>query len=152
MKFLPNKGNKGEIVLLVLFVIYLIMGYNTPLPLANLIDTTYGKVVVILVALALFSHTSIVLGILVFIVAYQLIMKSSMSTGSFALENYVPTEEKKTTYLTAQNQFPYTLEQEIVKKMTAPCNADLDAPKNYSWKPMLEDNYDAAPIGYTGVI
>ena len=152
MKFLPNKGNAGEIVLIILFVIYLIMGYNTPLPLANLIDTTYGKIVVVLVALVLFSHVSIVLGVLGLIVAYTLIMNSSVSTGTFALDNYTPTEEKKASYLTAQNQFPYTLEQEIVKKMTAPCRSDLDAPKNYQWKPLLENNYDAAPIGYTGVV
>ena len=152
MKFLPNKGNAGEIVLIILFVIYLIMGYNTPLPLANLIDTTYGKIVVVIVALVLFSHVSIVLGVLGLIVAYTLITNSSVSTGTFALDNYTPTEEKKSNYLTAQNQFPYTLEQEIVKKMTAPCTSDLDAPKNYQWKPLLENNYDAAPVGNSGVI
>jgi hypothetical protein len=47
------------------------------------------------------------------------------------------------------NQFPYTLEQEVVKKM-APAKESYDyTPSSFS--PVLDDTYDAAPIDYTGV-
>ena len=42
-----KKKNIGEISLAILFIIYLIMGYKTPTVLANVIDTTYGKVGVV---------------------------------------------------------------------------------------------------------
>jgi hypothetical protein len=48
------------------------------------------------------------------------------------------------------NQFPYTLEQEVVKKM-APMKFS-DSTTTSSFSPVLDDTYDAAPIDYTGVV
>ena len=50
--FTAKKMN--QVVLVILFSIYLIMGYKMPQSVANVIDTTYGKVAVILMALLLF--------------------------------------------------------------------------------------------------
>jgi hypothetical protein len=145
-----KKENSGQVVLAILFIVYLISGYKTPDSVAGVIDTIYGKIVVVLVALVLFSYVNPILGVLGFIVAFDLIRKSSMSTGTFALDNYVPTEVKKESNLNAMNQFPYTLEQEVVKKM-APMKFSDDATKS-SFSPVLDDTYDAAPIDYTGVV
>ena len=145
-----KKENSGQVVLAILFIVYLISGYKTPDSVANVIDTIYGKIIVVVVALILFSYTNPILGVLGFIVAFDLIRKSSMSTGTYALDHYVPTEVKKETNLNAMNQFPYTLEQEVVKKM-APMKVPTDsAPSSFS--PVLDDTHDAAPIDYTGVI
>ena len=73
-----------------------------------------------------------------------------MSTGTYALDHYVPTEVKKESNLNAMNQFPYTLEQEVVKKM-APMKVPDDATPS-SFSPVLDDTYDAAPIDYMGVV
>ena len=53
--------------------------------------------------------------------------------------------------MTKNNQFPYTLEQEIVKKM-APVNKNNSTSSSYSFKPILDDLHDAAPLDYKGVI
>jgi hypothetical protein len=74
-----------------------------------------------------------------------------MTTGTYALDHYVPTEVKKETQLNAMNQFPYTLEQEVVKKM-APIRDNSDSSTQPSFSPVLDDTYDAAPINYEGVI
>jgi hypothetical protein len=137
-------------VLAILFIVYLISGYKTPDSVANVIDTIYGKIVVVVVALILFSYANPILGVLGFIVAFDLIRKSSMSTGTYALDHYVPTEVKKESNLNAMNQFPYTLEQEVVKKM-APMKVPTDATPS-SFSPVLDDTYDAAPIDYMGVV
>ena len=145
-----KKENMGQVVLCILFIVYLIMGYKTPDSIAGFIDTIYGKITVVVVALVLFSYANPILGVLGFIVAFDLIRKSSMTTGTFALDNYVPTEEKKESNLNAMNQFPYTLEQEVVKKM-APAKESIDySPSSFS--PVLDDTYDAAPIDYNGVV
>ena len=145
-----KKENSGQVVLAILFIVYLISGYKTPDLVAGVIDTIYGKIVVIVVALILFSYANPILGVLGFIVAFDLIRKSSMSTGTYALDHYVPTEVKKESNLNAMNQFPYTLEQEVVKKM-APMKVPADATPS-SFSPVLDDTYDAAPIDYMGVV
>lgn len=147
-----KKKNMGELLLAILFIIYLIMGYKTPTVLANMVDTTYGKVIVVLVALLLFANSHPVLGVLGFFVAYNLISKSEVVTGTFGLNNYMPTEEKKYSALTMYNQFPYTLEQEVVKKMAPLNKSDTSGANTYSFNPVLDDLHDAAPVNYTGVI
>jgi len=141
-----KKEHMGQLILAILFVIYLIMGYETPEPLAGLIDSLGGKVAVIIVALALFANSNPVLGVLGLLVAYNLIRGSSVTTGTYALERYLPTQEKVDSQFTAFNQFPYTLEQEVVKKM-APLNHSnefLGSPAIY--KPVLDNIRDSAYI------
>lgn len=147
-----KKKNIGEMLLGVLFIVYLIMGYKTPSSLASVIDTTYGKVIVVLVALLLFANCNPILGVLGFFVAYNLISKSEVVTGTYGLNNYMPTEEKKYSALTMYNQFPYTLEQEVVKKMAPLNKADTSGANTYSFNPVLDDLHDAAPVNYSGVI
>jgi len=147
-----KKKNMGELLLGILFIIYLIMGYKTPTFLANVVDNIYGKVVVILAALLLFANTNPILGVLGFFVAYMLITNSEKVTGTFGLNNYLPTEKKKYTALTKYNQFPYTLEQEVVKKMAPLNKADTSGSNTYTFNPVLDDLHDAAPVNYTGVV
>ena len=47
-KDLLTKKHMPEFVLTALFVLYLVMGYQLPDAIANLIDTTLGKILVIL--------------------------------------------------------------------------------------------------------
>jgi len=140
-----KKEHMGELVLIILFIIYLIMGYKTPEPIANLVDTLVGKIVIFIVVIYLFLNANPILAVLALFVAFDLIRRSSAATGISALKKYAPSEEKKTSQFTAFNQFPYTLEQEVVKKM-APImqsGSTLTAP---SYKPLLENLYDASPL------
>ena len=121
MDYLSNlldKKHIPELVLFVLFVLYLVMGYQVPESVANIIDTSIGKIFVVLFALMLFSYTNPILGVLALFVAYQLIKSASIKTGNAGLEEYNPTEEKKWSSFAPPKQFPYTLEQEVVKNMT----------------------------------
>ena len=150
-KDLFKNEKKGEILLTILFIIYILMGYKTPEPLASMIDTIFGKIIVISIAVTLFIYTNSILGVIGLYVAFDLIRKSSETTGTFALDKYAPSEEKKISSLNAMNQFPYTLEQEVVKKM-APINKTVDGTGMSPFSPVLDDTYDAAPIHYTGVV
>jgi hypothetical protein len=152
MDYLNNlleKKNMPQLVLVVLFIIYLTMGpYKTPDNVASLIVSNPGKIVVALVALILFAYSNPILGVLGIMVAYHLIQSSHIKTGMSALAKYYPTETKKWTPFNATHQFPYTLEQEMVKKMTT--QKFYNSPTKSSFKPTLDENYDAAPINYTG--
>ena len=139
-----DKKNMPQLVLSALFALYLVIGYQLPEGVATMIDSTFGKIIVVVVALMLFAYSNPVLGILALLVAYQLIKGASVKTGMAGLEEYYPTEAKKWSPFTPENQFPYTLEHEVVKKMTTQkFNTEyVKAP----YRPTLDDTYDAAPL------
>ena len=139
-----EKKNMPQLALSVLFILFLVMGYQLPENIASIIDTTLGKIVVAIVALALFAYGNPVLGVLALLVAYQLIKGASIRTGMAGLEEFYPTEAKKWSPFTSTNQFPYTLEQEVVKNMTTQkFNTEYVKPP---FKPILEDTHDASPL------
>ena len=141
---LLEKKNMPQLVLVVLFIIYLLMGFKTPHSVANMIDSTVGKIVVAMFALLLFAYSNPILGVLGIFVAYQLVRSASIKTGMAGLEEYYPTEEKKWSPFTPAHQFPYTLEQEMVKKM-APQKFNTNYVKA-TYKPTLDETYDAASV------
>ena len=104
----------------------------------------FGKVVIILVVIYLFMNSNPILAVIAALVAFDLMRRSSNATGLGALSSYAPTEEKKMSQFTAFNQFPYTLEQEVVKNMTTQkFNTEyVKAP----FRPTLDDTHDASPL------
>jgi len=142
---LLKKEHMGQLVLVVLFIIYLVMGYRTPQPIAGAVDSIVGKIILFLVVIYLFMHANPILAILSLFVAFDLLRRSSIATGSAALLKYTPCEDQKSSQFTAFNQFPYTLEQEVVKKM-APIIQGGTSLTKASYKPMLENLYDAASL------
>ena len=74
-----NKLMNGQSLLFILFVIYIIFNIPTPEPIANLIDSTFGYVVII----ALFALMAVNLNPLVTLVGifaiYLLFKRSSIS-------------------------------------------------------------------------
>ena len=140
-----KKEHMGELILVILFIIYLIMGYKTPEPIASLVDSLGGKIVLFIIVIYLFIHCNPILAVLALFVAFDLIRRSSVATGIDALKRYAPSEEKKSSQFTAFNQFPYTLEQEVVKKM-APIIQSSSSLSPPSYKPLLENLYDASPL------
>jgi hypothetical protein len=140
-----KKEHMGELVLVVLFIIYLIMGSKTPEPVAGLVDTLVGKIVIFVTIIYLFMHANPILAVLALFVGFDLIRRSSMATGIDALQRFAPSEEKKASQFTAFNQFPYTLEQEVVAKM-APVMQSGSSLSQASYKPLLDNLYDASPL------
>ena len=140
-----KKENISQLALAILFIIYLIMGYKTPEPVANVIDTLVGKIIIFITVITLFMHANPILAVLSLFVAFDLIRRASAVTGIDALKKYLPTEQKKSSQFTAFNQFPYTLEQEVVKKM-APIVQSGSSLTKASYKPLLDNLYDASTI------
>ena len=140
-----KKENMSQLSLAILFIIYLIMGYKTPEPLANVVDTLVGKIVIFIMVIVIFMNANPILAVLSLFVAFDLMRRSSAATGIDALKMYLPTEEKKSSQFTAFNQYPYTLEQEVVKKM-APIVQSGSSLTKASYMPTLENLHDASTI------
>lgn len=141
-----KKVNAGEVILSVLFVIYLVMGYDTPQQVANVIDTLFGKIILFIIVAYMFLNCNFILAILALFVVFDLIRRSSSSQMSIATSiKYQPSEENKSAQFSAFNQFPYTLEQEVVQKMV-PTMTPGNSLSKPSYQPMLEDLHDASNV------
>tara|TARA_B100000925_G_C21745629_1_gene361198 strand:+ start:21 stop:380 length:360 start_codon:yes stop_codon:yes gene_type:complete len=115
---------------------------HLPEGLNELIDNSIGNIVIILGALILFLNSNPIIGVLGFLVAYELIRRASVSTGNDAIEKYVDTEEKKANKMRSyQPQVPdVSLEEEVIDNMVDFTESDLPPSQV---KPVLENSHDA---------
>jgi hypothetical protein len=132
-----------QAILTILFAFYLISDKKLPVPVANLVDTPLGKVVVVLLSLSLFAYTNPLLAILGVCVAYFMINSATMQTGTYGLEEYTPTESKKWSSFKPRKYHNYTLEEEIVKERASQRfnTSFVKTP----WRPILDDTHNASP-------
>ena len=140
-----KKEHMGELILVILLIIYLVMVYSTPRSIATLIDTIGGKILIFVIVICLFIYSNPILAVIALFVAFDLMRRSSMVTGSEYISKYANCQDEKSTQFTAFNQFPYTLEQEVVKKM-APIVQSGTTLTKASYTPILDDNYNATPL------
>lgn len=88
------KQNPYENGLAALLVAYIVLNIRTPSMLTKSIDSTIGNVVVVVVALSLFYTKNPVLIVLGVVAAYELIRRSSVTTGTYAMEHSLSSEKK----------------------------------------------------------
>jgi len=163
----------SEVILGVLFVIYLILGYPTPQPLAQMIHSSLGTFIIVVLFLSLFMFCSPILAILGLFVGFELIRRSEPTptlvvtsapttyynnnnnnnsynngynnTNEGFNNNSLFNEDKKSSFFTATNQFPYTLEEEVVKVMAPPQKVGARTYQD-QYQPILDTIHDAENI------
>jgi hypothetical protein len=153
MKYLRNlmkAEEKHQMLLAFLLVIYLLFDVQTPDAIADLIDSPVGNVIIVLLALTVFISAGPLVGILALIAAHCLIKRSSKKTGTYYMKDNGRAEEIKMEVLKKYNDFPKTLEEEVVANMV-PLVRHPPAP-NSNYKPVLDKLHDAAAVDYDGVI
>jgi hypothetical protein len=154
-------GNPSQLILAILFVLYILLNVQTPTVLAEPIDTIFGKVLVAVVAVVIFMKTNPVVGVLGFIAAYQLIKTSSITTGTYGMKHYLPSESSKMAEMRSFNQEGMqtqtetqevvikknnegALEAEMVAKMAPLVMNGGDSTANYG--PILDEQHSASPL------
>lgn len=132
-------SNPSYLVLSLLMVIFIVMEVTPPSNICMLVDTIVGKAVVIMVALGLFSLDTL-MGIVGIVAAYIFIMRCSKKEE---VRTFSPSEMKKSKHLSAMNQFPMTVEEEVIDKMLPRTNPDLQSP---DYKPTLNNLHNATKL------
>jgi hypothetical protein len=140
-----KKEHRGQLILTIILIIYLILGYKTPQPLAFLVDNIVGKIFIILIVVYMFLYMNPILAVISLFVAFDMMRRSSSTMYNQLIQNYIPSEDNKMGQFTAFNQFPYTLEQEVVKKM-APIIQSGSVLNRASYHPLLDNLHDASPV------
>jgi hypothetical protein len=137
LKMVPN--NPTYLVLSALMVVFIVMDISPPTNVCMLVDTIVGKAVVIMIALSLFS-LDMLMGTVGIVAAYIFIMRCSKKEE---IMTFSPSEVKKTKQLSAMNQYPLTVEEEIIGKMLPRTNPDLQTP---DYKPTLNNLHNATKL------
>lgn len=141
---LLKKEKQHELLLGVIFLLYLVLNLQTPEFVSQLIDTTFGSVVLLLLSLSLFLQVNPIIGVLGMAVAFEMIRRSSVATGSFGVDNYLPSEEKKLRHMKAydepnEGRFD-TLETDCVEKhIESTNNKDREDYLEASYSPQQSD-------------
>jgi hypothetical protein len=155
-KELMLKSNRHQLVLTILFIVFILFDFKLPGSLANAIDSPIGMTIVIIISLALFCATNPILGFISFVVAYELIRRAGVQSGSQSLKQYVITESQKNREMESfnndinNNKLYSSLEEEVVTNMVPYINKNTYDGTNV--KPVLDKQHDAASIHYKGVI
>ena len=154
----------SQLILGIVFFFYILFNVQTPELLATPLESIFGKVIVFAVAAVVFMKTNPVVGVLGFVVAYQMVKTASITTGRYAMRQYLPSEENKINEMRSFNVveptsevapvsistsgsgivLPGTLEEEMVDKM-APLV--INESSNLDYKPVLDGQHGASPLG-----
>ena len=142
-----NKSTPLEIILIIVFVLYIIFPIPTPAFIASSIDSSLGILVIFCVTVYLFLYTSPILGILYILVGYELIRRSSLVTARSAIIEYTPTQANKDAELEKMNPPQYkTLEEDIIE-MRAPVGKSSQMEYvNTSFQPVADSTYQGVSL------
>jgi len=141
---------REHLILSILLIIYILLEVHLPRFLSRAVDSIFGKVALYLLALHIFFNVCKVAGVLALVAVYTMIKRASLTSGSFALREYLPSEERKVMDFSKFNDYPYTLEEEEVARMAPVVRNETSVGSDY--KPILDGLHDAAPTDYDGVI
>ena len=134
--------NPQKLLLVLLLSIFIVFDIQIPEQVAQLIDSILGKIIVIVIALSLLNIHPLV-GVLGLVAAYVLIERSTTSTGTGPMKKYNPSEKKKAQEMTAMNQFPMTVEEEVIQNMLPVTSPDIIPPE---YKPTQEELHNASKV------
>mgnify|MGYP001226501954 CR=1 FL=1 len=138
------KKDQHYLVLMVLLAVFIVLDIQVPAAIAELVDTIVGKIIIIVIALSMCTSKQPILCALSLLAAYELIRRSSNSNIGPAVMKFIPTEAKKSGHLSAMNQFPVTVEEQVIAEMIPQEAAPiLTAP---SFKPTQSKLHDAAKL------
>jgi hypothetical protein len=142
MKFLNNfkKMTQLEMVLALLFVLYIVLPVEMPDLISQLIDGSMGMLVLFGLAVYMFFNVNPVLAVLFVFVAYELLRRSSKTTGKEVIMKHTPSQAKKDEKMKKMNPVKKeTLEEEIVDKMAPVGKSEMLSYVTSSFSPVAEE-------------
>lgn len=137
---LVKSFSQTEISLLVIFVIYLILPIQMPDLISGAIDSPLGMLSIFIITVYLFFNANPILAVVYVFVAYELLRRSSRTTGRTTIVTYTPSQIKKDAQMAAMNPVQKeTLEEEVVDKMAPIGRSDMSVFTASEYKPVAEN-------------
>lgn len=142
MKDLLTRKNLPQVVLGVLGALYILGDIKPPHELSKFIANPIGAAVLLASVVMLSRFANPVVTVIYLLAAYELYERSH-KTHVRGVEEKMPVD-KRMPHLTAENQFPVTLEEQVVKKMAPWVMKENPVPPSY--KPVLDDDMNASEL------
>lgn len=144
------KKQRNEYIAITLMILFIVLNIQVPKTIAELINNDIGKIIVYALAFSLI-YVHRVLGLVALIFAYELIRRSEndetntkTSSNHSNMKHTMPNENVKYQHLDEMNQFPVTLEEDMVNKLVPLVNNKPLQPAEY--KPIMSKLHDASQI------
>ena len=135
-----------EYCLFIVFAIYIVFPIDMPLQIAQYFDSALGMTIMFCITVYLFLYSNPVLGILYIFVAYEMLRRSSNTTGRVAIVQYTPSQPKKDAELRAMNPpKERTLEEDVVAVRAPIGRSEPSVFSESSFKPVA-DNVGGASL------
>jgi hypothetical protein len=133
-----------EIVIFIVFVLYLSLNIPTPQELSPYIDSPLGIIFMLVVTLLLFLYTNPILGVLYIFVAYEVLRRTSNTSSRVSLVQHTPSQFNKDADLKAMNPpLEKSLEEDVIEKMAPIGRSDPSVYVETSFKPVSESVHNA---------
>ena len=140
-KYLKN-NSKLEFGITVVLVLFVLLNVSPPEPIAEVLDNKIVQVVLYSLSATVMLYNPLLSALLIALV-YNLVKSSQKQTGTYQRNRFLPDEFTKNKELNAYNQFPKTLEEEMVDSLVPISNDNLGAP---SYKAKQDELHDAAQL------
>jgi hypothetical protein len=128
-----------ELILLLIFVIYLVLPIDTPELLSGIIDSPLGMLSLFILGVYLFFNCNPILAIVYILFAYELLRRSSKKNGRQTIIKYTPSQDKKDAQMKAMNPpVKETLEEEIIDNMAPIGHSDPSVFTDSTFKPVAD--------------
>lgn len=133
------KMQNVEYIFIALLLLFILMDVEVPPTIGQYIDTTIGSIILISGAIYIF-HIQKVLGAVALIAAVEILRRTN---GIRAIKQFIPSELRRSVQLSMWNDFPITLEEEIVRDQLPVVNKINGKP---SFKPKLANLQNAVEL------
>ena len=137
-----KRKNIPQLVLGVVGVLYILGDISPPHELAGLVTTPIGIFVLLASIVMLSRYANPMVTVIYLVAAYELYERSHKNHVR-GPERMLP-KDKRMPHLTPENQFPVTLEEQVVKKM-APW-VMKENPNPPTFRPVLDDDMNASEL------
>lgn len=137
-----------EMIIVLVFVLYLLLPIETPDMLAFCVDSSLGMLAIFVIAVVLFFKSHPLIAILFIFVAFELIKRSCNVTNKpVTIMEHTENQKKKDTKMKHMNpEKKSTLEEEVVDKMAPVGHSEPIKFLSTSFQPVAEDVGTASKV------
>ena len=123
-----KKFSMIQVIVLVLVLLFIFYDTSLPTEIEEFVSEPFGKFVLLVIVLGSFAGFGVVVGFLVMLAAYELLRRAGETHESKITSKLMKAPSKvyqDNQSLSAMNQFPVTLEEEVVYNMVPLVKGDL---------------------------
>ena len=141
-----------EIILFIVFVMYILFPIQTPDVLIPIINSSFGLALILIITLSIFFYTTPILAILAILAAYEIIRRSNVDSVNKHVMKYpkytAPTQENKDNKMLEMNPVKVeTLEEEVIHQMAPVGKSDSSTYIETSYKPIADPLFCGSMCG-----